>query len=105
MIVSSLARRRFQETRISPLPRKYNPVSVNCDDRENVSCIKSPDEYTVVVETSRGPKDFQYDQVFTPEHGQEKVFEDTNVSGAVDSTVLQSHLSGLSCLILAAYSL
>ena len=34
MIVSSLARRRFQETRISPLPRKYNPVSVNCDDRE-----------------------------------------------------------------------
>ena len=34
MIVSSLARRRFQETRISPLPRKFNPVSVNCDDRE-----------------------------------------------------------------------
>ena len=32
------------------------------------------------METSRGPKDFQYDQVFTPEHGQEKVFEDTNVS-------------------------
>ena len=32
------------------------------------------------METNRGPKDFQYDQVFTPEHGQEKVFEDTNVS-------------------------
>ena len=46
----------------------------------NTSCIKSPDEYTVIVETNRGPKDFQYDQVFTPEHGQEKVFEDTNVS-------------------------
>ena len=46
----------------------------------NHSVIKSPDEYTVVVETQRGPKDFQYDQVFTPDHGQEKVFEDTNVS-------------------------
>ena len=46
----------------------------------NHSVIKSPDEYTVVVETPRGPKDFQYDQVFTPDHGQEKVFEDTNVS-------------------------
>lgn len=45
--------------------------------------IKSPDEYTVVVETPRGPKDFQYDQVFTPDHGQEKVFEDTNVSTTV----------------------
>lgn len=46
----------------------------------NHSVIKSPDEYTLIVETNRGPKDFQYDAVFTPEHGQEKVFEDTNVS-------------------------
>ena len=51
--------------------------------------IKSPDEYSVVVETSRGPKDFQYDQVFTPEHGQEKVFEDTNVSA--DNQHTNSH--------------
>ena len=54
----------------------------------NASCIKSPDEYTVIVETNRGPKDFQYDQVFTPEHGQEKVFEDTNVSPAVIFSIL-----------------
>ena len=46
----------------------------------NYSVIKSPDEYSIVIETARGPKDFQYDQVFTPDHGQEKVFEDTNVS-------------------------
>lgn len=50
--------------------------------------IKSPDEYTVVVETPRGPKDFQYDQVFTPDHGQEKVFEDTNVSTTVSRAQL-----------------
>ena len=57
--------------------------------------IKSPDEYTVVVETPRGPKDFQYDQVFTPDHGQEKVFEDTNVSTTVSIQIyaLKGHLT------------
>ena len=71
-------------------------VSVNCDNRET-SRIESPDEYTVAVETSCSPEDFQYDEVFTTEHGQDKVFEDTNVSGAVDSIVLESQFSGLSC--------
>ena len=46
----------------------------------NFSVIKSPDEYTVIIDTQRGPKDFQFDQIFVPEHGQERVFEDTNVS-------------------------
>ena len=53
----------------------------------NHSVIKSPDEYTIVVETARGPKDFQYDQVFTPDHGQEKVFEDTNVSRIISMQI------------------
>ena len=53
----------------------------------NHSVIKSPDEYTIVVETARGPKDFQYDQVFTPDHGQEKVFEDTNVSATISMQI------------------
>ena len=42
--------------------------------------IKSPDEYTLVVDAQRGPKEFQYDQVFMPDSSQEKVFEDTSVS-------------------------
>ena len=42
--------------------------------------LKSPDEYTLIVDTQRGPKEFQYDAVFMPESTQEKVFEDTSVS-------------------------
>ena len=42
--------------------------------------LKSPDEYTLVVDAQRGPKEFQYDQVFMPDSSQEKVFEDTSVS-------------------------
>jgi hypothetical protein len=41
--------------------------------------IESPDEYTLNVRTSKALKEFQFDQVFTPEHSQEKVFEDTKV--------------------------
>ncbi|KAM7449659.1 hypothetical protein ABFA07_002571 [Porites harrisoni] len=65
---------------------RARPLSKSEKERGNYSVIKSPDEYTLIVETSRGPKDFQYDQVFTPEHGQEKVFEDTNnlIQSAVD---------------------
>lgn len=48
----------------------------------------SPDEYSLSVETKRGPRDFTFDQVFTPETrgGQEEVFEDVKmlVQSAVD---------------------
>jgi len=46
----------------------------------NHSIISSPDEYSLIIQTMRGAKDFQYDAVFTPEDNQEKVFEDSNVS-------------------------
>ena len=48
--------------------------------------VKSPDEYSVLVMSQRGVKDFQYDQVFMEDSTQEKVFEDTNVS--VDVVVM-----------------
>lgn len=65
---------------------RARPLSRSELERGNHSVIKSPDEYSLVVETSRGPKDFQYDAVFTPDHGQDKVFEDTNnlIQSAVD---------------------
>lgn len=47
--------------------------------QNNFSVIESPDEYTLNVKTSKGLKEFQFDQVFTPEYSQEKVFEDTKV--------------------------
>ena len=46
----------------------------------NTSVVKSPDEYTVQVGSSRGQKEFQFDTIFMPETSQDKVFEDTNVS-------------------------
>ncbi len=46
----------------------------------NVSVCKSPDEYTIQVDSSRGMKEFQFDTIFMPESTQDKVFEDTNVS-------------------------
>lgn len=47
--------------------------------QNNFSVVESPDEFTVVVTTARGPKEFQFDQMFTPDHTQEQVFEDTRV--------------------------
>ncbi len=44
------------------------------------SVIESPDEYSVHVRTTRTTKEYQFDQVFTAEHSQEKVFEDTKVT-------------------------
>ena len=41
--------------------------------------LKSPDEYTVNVESSRGTKEFQFDAIFMEDSTQEKIFEDTNV--------------------------
>lgn len=42
--------------------------------------MKSPDEYTVNVESSRGTKEFQFDAIFMEDSTQEKIFEDTNVN-------------------------
>jgi chromosome segregation ATPase len=65
---------------------RCRPLSRSELERGNYSIINSPDEYSLIVQTARGPKDFQYDAVFTSEHDQVKVFEDTNhlVQSAVD---------------------
>lgn len=48
----------------------------------------------MVVRTPRGSKEFQFDQVFTEEHSQERVFEDTNVSKShTHISFLYMHLS------------
>ncbi|KAI0243233.1 hypothetical protein LSAT2_022049 [Lamellibrachia satsuma] len=65
---------------------RVRPLSKSELGRGNYSVVKSPDDYTIVVDTSRGAKDFQYDTVFMPDSTQEKVFEDTNnlIQSAVD---------------------
>ncbi|XP_006814030.1 uncharacterized protein LOC100373912 [Saccoglossus kowalevskii] len=65
---------------------RARPLSNDELARGNVSIIKSPDEYSIEVTSSRGTKEFQYDQVFTADATQEKIFEDTNnlIQSAVD---------------------
>ncbi|XP_077988822.1 uncharacterized protein LOC144443263 isoform X2 [Glandiceps talaboti] len=65
---------------------RSRPLSKDELGRGNFSVIKSPDEYTISVTSSRGTKEFQYDQIFTSESTQEKVFEDSNnlIQSAVD---------------------
>ena len=36
------------------------------------------DEYSLSVETPRGPREFQFDKVFSAEASQEELFRDTN---------------------------
>ncbi|XP_074649983.1 uncharacterized protein LOC141905115 [Tubulanus polymorphus] len=65
---------------------RARPLSKSETGRGNVAIIKSPDEYTININSNRGLKEFQFDQIFMPESSQEKVFEDTNnlIQSAVD---------------------
>jgi len=67
---------------------RARPLSKTETARGNHSVILSPDEYTLQVSTKRGMKEFQFDQVYTPDTrgSQENVFEDVKmlVQSAVD---------------------
>ncbi|XP_071166574.1 uncharacterized protein [Mytilus edulis] len=65
---------------------RARPLSKTELGRGNRSVLKSQDEYSITVETQRGIKDFQFDQIFMEDSTQEKIFEDTNnlVQSAVD---------------------
>ncbi|XP_012557643.2 uncharacterized protein LOC100213907 isoform X1 [Hydra vulgaris] len=65
---------------------RARPLSRSELERGNYDITQSPDEYSIIIQTPRGPKDFQYDAVFPPGTPQEKVFEDTNnlIQSAVD---------------------
>lgn len=65
---------------------RARPLSSSELERKNYSVLKSPDEYTIQVDTARGMKEFQFDQVFMEDSTQEKIFEDTHnlIQSAVD---------------------
>ncbi|KAI8507762.1 hypothetical protein Bbelb_140020 [Branchiostoma belcheri] len=65
---------------------RSRPLSGSELERGNVKIIRSPDEYTIQVDSNRGTKEFQFDSIFGEEHSQEKIFEDTNnlIQSAVD---------------------
>uniref|UniRef100_A0AAY4D0S6 Kinesin-like protein n=1 Tax=Denticeps clupeoides TaxID=299321 RepID=A0AAY4D0S6_9TELE len=73
--------------RIRPMSR---PEAVR-GDATIVSCL---DEYSVIVETARGQREFQFDRIFGSESSQEEVFEDTN-------RLIQSAIDGFNVCIFA----
>ncbi|KAG7318564.1 hypothetical protein KOW79_018319 [Hemibagrus wyckioides] len=56
-----------------------------------VSCL---DDYTVILETPRGPREFQFDRIFTTEHTQDDVFQES-------SRLIQSAIDGFNVCIFA----
>nr|XP_034326344.1 myosin-11 isoform X3 [Crassostrea gigas] len=73
---------------------RARPLSSTETDRGNYSVVKSPDEYTINVESSRGTKEFQFDAIFMEDSTQEKIFEDTN-------NLIQSAMDGYNVCIFA----
>ncbi|MCJ8746708.1 hypothetical protein PDJAM_G00144770 [Pangasius djambal] len=56
-----------------------------------VSCL---DDYSVILETPRGPREFQFDRIFTTEHTQDDVFQES-------SRLIQSAVDGFNVCIFA----
>ncbi|KAF1320942.1 Kinesin-like protein, partial [Globisporangium splendens] len=73
---------------------RCRPMSSSERDRGCGTCVKFVDEYSLELETPRGPKPFSYDQVFSPASTQDQVFEDTE-------NLLQSALDGFNVCIFA----
>ncbi|KAL3866569.1 hypothetical protein ACJMK2_043857, partial [Sinanodonta woodiana] len=73
---------------------RARPLSKTEVERKNHSVVRSVDEYSICVETERGIKDFQFDQVFMEDSSQEKIFEDTN-------NLIQSAIDGYNVCIFA----
>ncbi|OQR89178.1 kinesin [Thraustotheca clavata] len=73
---------------------RCRPMSGSELERGCQSAVRFLDEYTLELETSRGPKSFAYDQVFNPSNTQDQVFEDTK-------NLLQSALDGYNVCIFA----
>uniref|UniRef100_H2XNC3 Kinesin-like protein n=1 Tax=Ciona intestinalis TaxID=7719 RepID=H2XNC3_CIOIN len=65
---------------------RVRPLSKTEKSNNNTNVIQSPDDYTIKVAAKKGEKEFQFDQIFTPDHSQADVFEDTNnlVQSAID---------------------
>ncbi|KAL6465947.1 hypothetical protein MHYP_G00260800 [Metynnis hypsauchen] len=56
-----------------------------------VSCL---DDYSVILETPRGPREFQFDRIFTAESNQDEVFQES-------SRLIQSAIDGFNVCIFA----
>ena len=56
---------------------RVRPMAQYEIERQCEKIVSFPDETSVTVQTSRGPKDFEFDAAFTEFASQDEVFEDT----------------------------
>lgn len=73
---------------------RCRPMSGSELERGCLPCVTFTDEYSLELETPRGPKPFAYDQVFSPASSQDAVFEDTK-------NLMQSAVDGYNVCIFA----
>ncbi|XP_033750853.1 kinesin-like protein KIN-14E [Pecten maximus] len=67
---------------------RARPLSRSEKERGNVSVLKSPDDKSITVDSSSGPKPFTFDKVFMENSTQEQIFKDTEnlIKSAVDGS-------------------
>ncbi|CAM9204936.1 unnamed protein product [Chrysoparadoxa australica] len=73
---------------------RCRPMAAYEIERGCSQAVKFVDVTTVQVDSNRGPKEFVYDTVFTPDHSQEQVFEDTK-------NLIQSSFDGYNVCLFA----
>ncbi|XP_029295905.1 putative LOC110439812 homolog [Cottoperca gobio] len=65
---------------------RIRPVSRTEDAQGGAISVEKIDDYSVTVETPRGPREFQFDKVFSAEASQDELFHDTHrlIQSAID---------------------
>lgn len=63
-------------------------------ERDCKQVVSFPDEFSLDIETQKGPKQFVYDRVFPPQSTQDEIFEDTR-------NLIQSSLDGYNVCVFA----
>ncbi|KAG0427845.1 hypothetical protein HPB47_025132, partial [Ixodes persulcatus] len=78
--------------------RVYCRIKPKCGNQLNnktfVNVLEPTDDYTLIVHTQRGDKEFTFDRIFLPQHTQEEVFTETN-------SLVQSAMDGYNVCIFA----
>lgn len=57
---------------------RIRPVNRSEATQGGAVVVAKLDDYSVTVETQRGPREFQFDKVFSTEASQEDLFQDVN---------------------------
>ncbi|KAL7839306.1 hypothetical protein SRHO_G00259640 [Serrasalmus rhombeus] len=81
----------FTHLETQPVMRPQTRTELAKGGSSIVSCL---DDYSVILETPRGPREFQFDRIFTTESNQDEVFQES-------SRLIQSAIDGFNVCIFA----